>query len=199
MPGKRSPRWRAITDSSGTNVSSPIGTNRGSTSFGTFTRANVSTSETGSRTNTPIDSDRFEMYGNGRPGPTASGVRTGKICSANSLSVLSSSSSEQSPMSTTRMPSLGQRGPNVVLPRAANDGGRAQVCLGDPLERLARRQPVRPARVDAGLHLVVQTGHAHHEELVEVGRVDREELHALEQRRSLVLGELEHALVELQP
>ena len=123
IPGKRSPRWRAITDSSGTNVSSPIGTNRGSTSFGTFTRANVSTSETGSRTNTPSDSDRFEMYGNGRPGPTASGVSTGKICSANSLSVLSSSSSEQSPMSTTRMPSRASAGRTVVLP-GARSGGR---------------------------------------------------------------------------
>ena len=34
------------------------------------------------------------MYGNGRPGPTASGVSTGKICSENSLSIVSSSSLE---------------------------------------------------------------------------------------------------------
>ena len=37
------------------------------------------TSVTGSRTITPSDSDRLEMYGNGRPSPTASGVSTGKI------------------------------------------------------------------------------------------------------------------------
>ena len=61
MPGKSESRWRAITDSSGTKASPPIGTKRGSTSFGTFTRANVSTPESGSRTNTPIESDRFEM------------------------------------------------------------------------------------------------------------------------------------------
>ncbi len=110
MPGNRPSRCRAITDSSGTNVSSPIGTNRGSTSFGTLTRANVSTPDTGSRTNTPIERDRFEMYGNGRPGPTASGVSTGKICSANSLSVLSSSGSVQSSMSMTRIPSRASAG-----------------------------------------------------------------------------------------
>jgi hypothetical protein len=61
MPGKSSWRLRAITSSSGTNVSPPIGTKRGSTSLGTFTRANVSTPDSGSRTKTPIESDRFEM------------------------------------------------------------------------------------------------------------------------------------------
>src|SRR5690242_20999255 len=42
IPGKSSPRWRAITCSSGTKVEAPICTKRGSTSFGTFTRAKVS-------------------------------------------------------------------------------------------------------------------------------------------------------------
>ena len=47
--------------SSGTNTLRPIGTKRGSTSFGTFTRANVSWPEDGSRTQTARLSDRFEM------------------------------------------------------------------------------------------------------------------------------------------
>ena len=55
------------------------GTNRGSISVGIFTRAKVSTSVCGSRTITPSESDRLEMYGNGRPSPTPSGVSTGKI------------------------------------------------------------------------------------------------------------------------
>src|SRR5690606_8460594 len=38
-----------------------------------------------------------------------------------------------------------------------------------------------------------------HEELVEVGREDRQEPHALQQRDRGVLGELEHALVEGEP
>ena len=44
------------------------------------------------------------MYGNGRPGPTASGVSTGKICSENSRSIVSSSSPEHSGISATRTP-----------------------------------------------------------------------------------------------
>jgi hypothetical protein len=71
----------AITSSSATNVSSSSSsaTNRGSISFGTFTRANVVCCVTGSRSRTARLSDRFEMYGKGRPRPTASGVSTGKI------------------------------------------------------------------------------------------------------------------------
>ena len=80
MPGKSTSRFSAISSSSVTNVRpSPVATNRGSISFGTFTRAKVSTSVIGSRTITPSESDRLEMYGNGRPRPTASGVSTGKI------------------------------------------------------------------------------------------------------------------------
>jgi hypothetical protein len=74
-----------------------------------------------------------------------------------------------------------------------------RVALVNPLERLARREPVGAARVDSGVHLVVEPGHAHHEELVEVVRVDREELHPLEQRRALIVRQLQHALVELKP
>ncbi len=59
--------------------------------------------------------------------------------------------------------------------------------LRDALDRVARRQPVGAAGVDAGVDLVVQPRHPHHVELVEVGGVDREELHALEQRQRLVL------------
>ena len=59
--------------------------------------------------------------------------------------------------------------------------------------------PSGPARVDAGVHLVVEAGHAHHEELVQVVGVDREELHALEERHAVVLRQLQHALVELEP
>ena len=66
-------------------------------------------------------------------------------------------------------------------------------------DRLRGRAPVLQGRLEAGLDLVVQAGHAHHEELVEVVRVDRAELQALEQRDARVLGELEHALVELEP
>lgn len=81
-------------DSSGTKVPCPMLTKRGSTSLGTFTRANSSTAVTGSRNQTPMLSDRLEMYGKGLPGPTARGVSAGKICSLKIRSTSSSSSGE---------------------------------------------------------------------------------------------------------
>ena len=104
-------------------------------------------------------------------------------------------------------------------PRRRRCGCRARRAPGGPRPRtraMARRrarasrsamrsivsrggEPVGPAGVDPGVDLVVQARDAHHEELVEVRGVDREELDALEQRRRLVLGQLEHAVVEVEP
>ncbi len=69
----------------------------------------------------------------------------------------------------------------------------------DPFEHLGRRQAVGPAGVDPGVDLVVDAGDADHEELVQVGDEDREELQALDQRQRLVLGELQDAVVEVEP
>ena len=67
-----------------------MSTNRdGSTSssrgriWGTLTRANPRSPLSGSRSPTAIERVRVVMYGNGCPGSTASGVRTGKISSMN--------------------------------------------------------------------------------------------------------------------
>ena len=89
-PGTGVESCAAITCSSGTKRSpSGSGRNRGS-SGGTFTRAKRRSSGVGvARPATPRFSDRFEMYGNGWPGSTASGVSTGKIrCSNTSIEVL---------------------------------------------------------------------------------------------------------------
>ena len=52
------------------------------------------------------------------------------------------------------------------------------------------------ARVDSPF----QPGDPHHVELVEIGREDRQELGALEQRDTLgVLREIQHAVVECEP
>ena len=68
----------------------------------------------------------------------------------------------------------------------------ASICsLGD--------HPVGAAGVDAGLELIVEVRHPHHEELVEVRLPDRAELDPLEQRHRGVLGELEHPVVEVEP
>jgi len=85
------------------------------------------------------------------------------------------------------------------LPLARVPRGLCRHPLHYLLDRLRGGEAVGTARVDPGLHLVVQAGDAHHEELVLVRRPDGEELGALEQRHLLVLGQLEHAVVEVEP
>ncbi len=72
-------------------------------------------------------------------------------------------------------------------------------ALADPRDRLRGCETVLRGVLHAGLDLVLQAGDAHHVVLVEVRRVDRAELDALQQRNLGVLGELQHALVEIEP
>ena len=185
MPGKSSSRWRAITDSSGTNTSSPIGTKRGSTSFGTFTRANVSVPETGSRSQ---DAERERQVRDVRerpPGPDGERREHREdLLGEQPVDRLELARRRSPRMSTTRMPCSASAGRTSSLPLRASGAVRARArARRSARSSRARRQPVRPARVDAGVDLVVQAGHAHHVELVQVGGVDREELDALEQRQ----------------
>ena len=139
------------------------------------------------------------MYGNGRPSPTASGVSTGKIwrrkrswSAARSL-VLDRRRARRCGCRARRAPGAGRaRGSAAARARAARRRSRmpSMVC-----EACGRRAAAR----DAGVDLVVQAGHADHVELVEVRRPDGGELHPLEQRHPRVLGELQHAVVEVHP
>ena len=57
--------------------------------------------------------------------------------------------------------------------------------------------------VDAGIlnavfDLLQETGHAHHEELVEIGAEDGEKLHALEQRIARIASFFENAALKLK-
>ena len=67
----------------------------------------------------------------------------------------------------------------------------------DRRQRLLRREAVGRARPDPRLSLLLEAGHAHLEELVHVRGEDREELRPLEQRYRTVLGERQHARVEV--
>ena len=100
--------------SSGMNVSFSISTKRGSTSFGTFTRAYTSAPLNGSRRCTQRLSDRFEMYGNGRPGPIARGVSAGKMCSPKWLAIRFGEAPDSS-IETIRMPSSASAGLTTSL------------------------------------------------------------------------------------
>ena len=109
-------------------------TKRGSISFGTFTRANVSCPVRGSRTSTASDSDRFEMYGNGRPRPTASGVSDREDLAAEALGrAPRGRGRETSSQPTMRMPCSASAGRSSLVARSAS-GARA---ARGPLARIA--------------------------------------------------------------
>ena len=108
--GKSEESEWAITCSSGRNVPlRPTDRKRGSSS-GTFTRAKRSSPLSGSRTKTPRLSDSGEMYGNGWPGPTASGVSTGYTSRSKRSASSASSFSEQSAMRPITIPSAASAG-----------------------------------------------------------------------------------------
>ena len=97
-------------------------------------------------------------------------------------------------------PVLGERRAELAL-EAARRGARA----GRGPARGSRRSgrdgliPSAPAGVDPGLELVVEVRHPDHVELVEVRLPDRAELDPLDERHRRVLGELEDAVVEVEP
>ncbi len=71
--------------------------------------------------------------------------------------------------------------------------------LGDALQHLPGAHARGSRDREAGGDAALEPGHPDHEELVEVGREDRQVPDALEQRLAGVLGELEHPLVEREP
>ena len=94
---------------------------------------------------------------------------------------------------------LGQRRAQSAFEAVGQPPAQLEHALADQGDRLGGDTPVLAGVLDARVDLVVQAGDANHVVLVEVGRVDRAELDALEQRTRLVLGELQHAVVEVQP
>ena len=67
------------------------------------------------------------------------------------------------------------------------------------LELLLRRASVGAAQRDTFAHLPGETGDAHHEEFIEIGRRDRQEAHTFQQRMTIVLRFFQNTAVELQP
>ncbi len=93
----------------------------------------------------------------------------------------------------------GHRGLHQIGPRRGMTHLKGVRLGGDVGEHLVGRAPDvgghRQSRDDAAL----EAGDAHHEELVEVTGEDREEVRPLQERCQLVLGKLQHALVEGEP
>ncbi len=89
--------------------------------------------------------------------------------------------------------------PQGAVEAAVQAGVELQHARLDRVDLLARGEVVGAARVDPGVELVEQPGDPDHEELVQVGGIDRAEAEPLQQRHCGVLGQLEHALVEVEP
>ena len=112
---------------------------------------------------------------------------------------MASSSASQASQSTIRMPSRVSAGANDLLELARVAARQLLNPVRDAVDRLGGGEPVGPAGVDPGVHLVVHAGDPHHVELVQVGGVDGEELDPLEQGRRLVLRKRQNPLVEVEP
>ena len=206
MPGKRSGKCMRMTVSSGVKtwrgVASRLGrqgTKRGSTA-GTWTTANSCSSSPGRRSMTARLSDLLSRCGNGWPGSMANGVSTGKISRLEDPAQVPRVGVGQVLEAAEDDALAFQRGQHVFVQTAVDLVGHARGRSADAFELLLDRHAVGAGAVgDAGLHFLLQAADADHEEFVEVGLEDGEELQAFQQRHVWVLGLLQDAAVEFQP
>ncbi len=147
-----------MTRSSGTRQPRvPTRRNRGSSS-GTLTRAKRSSPVSGSRTKTPRLSESPEMYGNGWPCPTPSGVSTGNTSVSKSRSSSNISSSSRSSIAATMIPASASAGRSSRFHsrdwRAVSSSTRARISAsassgvrpsGERTDRPASACSARPA------------------------------------------------------
>ena len=94
---------------------------------------------------------------------------------------------------------LDQGGPHLVLEHAGMHRHQVVGDHRDLLENLTRFQTGGGAHGQAGRDTALEPGHPDHEELVQVAGEDRQITGALQQRFRVVGGQLQDALVELQP
>ena len=203
MPGKSEPTLAAIRSSSGTRVdppSSPIGRKRPQELLRHLHPGEDLGVLLGVAQARPRGSARgSRCRGTGRPRPITSGVSAGNTWRSNSRPSSSRSAGEASATGRMRTPcsSSSARRPlkqalsrSALLDHALVDRGDDLGCGSCPSAPRASR----PASI-----VVLEVRDPDHEELVQVRLPDRAELDALEQRDRVVLGELEDAVVELEP
>ena len=199
MPGNSVSSLAAMSCSSSTKRWASGSSRKRGSSGGTLTRAKRSSPVAESRTVTARFSERFEMYGNGWAGSTASGVSTGKMLSVNRIVEIGAVVVGQ----------LGPLGETDAVRRRARARApwrtrrlRARRASLDPGADLAEQvdeiEAVGDRRAEPGRELLHEPGDAHLEELVEVLAHDREELAALQQRDSRVFGEREDTRDEVE-
>ena len=159
----------------------PRSKNRGRPS-GILTRAKRASPTSGSSAKIARESESPEMYGNGCPGPTASGVRIGKISRSNRLPELCELLRLEI-LDAADDDALGfERRAKLLLPESRLQCGQLEHALADARQRLLRREAVGGAHGEARFRLPEQPGDSHLEELVEVRREDPAVVDPLEQR-----------------
>ena len=130
----------------------------------------------------------------------ASGVSTGKISRRKTSREVSAVGLGQVLEAAQDDPFALQAGQHFLGEAAVLLGDHLPDGLADAFQLLARRHPVGAgAAGDAGLHLLLQAADADHEELIQVGAEDRQELEPFQERHLGVLGLLQHPAVEFQP
>ena len=141
------------------------------------------------------------MYGNGWPGPTASGVRIGKISlSKTPLELLQLLRLEVLDLGATTIPAGRELRPQVALPELRLlRRERRWRAPGSPPASACGVSPSGNGTVTPARDLIHQARDADHEELVHVRGEDRAEVDPLEQRqRDSSLASVEHAAIEVQ-
>ena len=104
------------------------------------------------------------------------------------------------PSARSGCPRSSSRGRDVLdeaRRRAAGTRSWVRSVISSSCSRMV--SPSGAAHRQAGALPALQPGDPHHVELVEVAGEDRQELHPLQQRQRVVLGELQHPRVEVQP
>ena len=137
--------------------------------------------------------------GTAGPGPTASGVSTGKICERERLGRLLALRGralvERERCGCPRRPERGKSSPCRMRSSSASiERTRSEMARERPVGGRGRRRG--RCRLSAWSS---RPGDAHHEELVEVVGEDRAEPQPLQQRHARDRRELQHALVEVEP
>ena len=140
------------------------------------------------------------MYGNGRPGADRERREHGEDACRGTWRRARRARTPRPPRPAARRRRLSAA--RAAARRARRSGARrarACACRRGRAPREGSSSPAVRGRVGRVAHGFEQLGHAHHAELVEVGREDRDEAQPLEQRDALVAGQLEHARVPLEP
>ena len=182
MPLNSWSRWRAMTSSSGTKRPSPSDMNRGST-VGTLTRANWRTPGLGVLDqDREVDRQARRCTGRGATGRRPAASARGRCARRRARACARAPRGAARPSAAARCPRAASAGRISSAKRRRLLLDELTGAVQDRRVQVARQQPADARHGDAGGDAPLEPGDADHEELVQVGGEDRQELRPLEQR-----------------